>query len=340
MTPLIRGCESAMRPILEVRDLSIHAGSDAGPIPLVEQVSFSVAKGATLALVGESGCGKSMTALSLMRILPEPGVKIAGGQIRFEDEDLVGASEERMQELRGNIISMIFQDPIASLNPIQTVGDQIIEVIRTHNKVSRHEAKDRAIALLRSVRLPDAETRIDYYPHRLSGGMCQRVMIAMAMAGAPKLIIADEPTTALDTTVQAQVMALLRKAQVETGTAIILITHNLAAAAEAAENVAVMYAGRIIEQGPVREIFLAPAHPYTEGLLGAIPDNAEEGAEIAQLTEIPGNVPRPGTLPDGCAFAPRCKSVQEQCRQQRPQLSSRGDRLVACFFPHNRPVAQ
>jgi oligopeptide/dipeptide ABC transporter, ATP-binding protein, C-terminal domain len=340
MTPSIRGCDQAMRPILEVRDLTIHAGSEAHPIPLVESVSFSVAKGSTLALVGESGCGKSMTALSLMRILPEPGVRIAGGEIHFEDEDLVSAPEQRMQELRGNIISMIFQDPIASLNPIQTVGNQIIEVIRTHNAVSRREAKARAIELLRSVRLPDAERRIDYYPHRLSGGMCQRVMIAMAMAGAPKVIIADEPTTALDTTVQAQVMALLRKAQTETGTAIVLITHNLAAAAEAAENVAVMYAGRIIEQGPVREIFLAPAHPYTQGLLGAIPDSDEDSMEISPLTEIAGNVPRPGTLPHGCAFAPRCKKAQERCRQDRPALTSHGNRLVACFFPDSPAIAQ
>jgi peptide/nickel transport system ATP-binding protein len=329
-----------MRPIIEVRDLSIHAGSEAQPIPLVEEVSFSVASGSTLAVVGESGCGKSMTALSLMRILPEPGVRIAGGEIRFDGENLVTASEQRMQELRGNVISMIFQDPIASLNPIQTVGEQIIEVIRTHNPVSRRQAKARATELLRSVRLPDAERRINYYPHRLSGGMCQRVMIAMAMASAPKVIIADEPTTALDTTVQAQVMALLRKAQTETGTAIILITHNLAAAAEAAENVAVMYAGRIIEQGTVREIFLAPAHPYTEGLLGAIPDNAEESIEIAPLTEIPGNVPRPGALPDGCAFAPRCKNMQTRCRQERPKLSPHGNRLVACFFPQNSTIAQ
>lgn len=329
-----------MSPILEVRDLTIHAGSEEQPIALVEGVSFSVDKGSTLALVGESGCGKSMTALSLMRILPEPGVRIAGGEIRFDDEDLVSAPETRMQELRGNIISMIFQDPIASLNPIQTVGNQIIEVIRTHNRVSRREARKRAVELLRSVRLPDAERRVDYYPHRLSGGMCQRVMIAMAMAGAPKVIIADEPTTALDTTVQAQVMSLLRKAQTETGTAIVLITHNLAAAAEAAENVAVMYAGRIIEQGPVREIFLAPAHPYTEGLLGAIPDNVEDSVDIAPLTEIAGNVPRPGTLPDGCAFAPRCKSAEAVCRQKRPSLIPRGNRLVACFFPHTLATAQ
>ncbi len=281
-----------------------------------------------------------MTALSLMRILPEPDVRIARGEIRFDGEDLVTASEQRMQQLRGNIISMIFQDPIASLNPIQTIGEQIIEVIRTHNPVSRHQAKARAIELLRSVRMPDADRRLNYYPHRLSGGMCQRAMIAMAMAGVPKVIIADEPTTALDTTVQAQVMALLRKAQMETGTAIILITHNLAAAAEAAENVAVMYAGRIIEQGPLRDIFLAPAHPYTEGLLGAIPDYAAESIAIAPLTEIPGNVPRPGTLPDGCAFAPRCKNVEARCRQERPSLLPHNNRLVACFFPRNSTIAQ
>jgi len=329
-----------MRPILEVRGLSIEAGSESRPIPIVQEVSFSVTAGSTLAIVGESGCGKSMTALSLMRILPEPGVRISAGEIRFDDEDLVTASEQRMQELRGNIISIIFQDPIASLNPIQTIGDQIIEVIRTHRSVSKREARSRAIELLRSVRLPDAERRINYYAHRLSGGMCQRVMIAMAMAGAPRVLIADEPTTALDTTVQAQVMALLRKAQTETGTAIILITHNLAAAAEAAENVAVMYAGRIIEHGPVRDIFLAPAHPYTKGLLGAIPDDADRDGDVAKLTEIPGNVPRPGTLPEGCAFEPRCKNSQARCRQERPDLFREGNRLVACFYPDSGTIAQ
>ena len=328
-----------MTPILEVRDLTIHARTAGQAIPLVVDVSFTLNRGSTLALVGESGCGKSMTALSLMRILPEPGVRITSGSIRFDGEDLVTASEQKMQAIRGNVVSMIFQDPIASLNPIQSIGDQIIEVIRTHGPVSKREARARTIALLRSVRLPDAETRIHYYPHKLSGGMCQRVMIAMALAGSPKMIIADEPTTALDTTVQAQVMSLLRKAQAETGTAIVLITHNLAAAAEAAEDVAVMYAGRIVEHGPVKDIFLAPAHPYTTGLIGAIPDDADDHDAVAPLTEIPGNVPRPGTLPAGCAFAPRCVKAQARCQQERPALTANGHRLVACFYPDAPPVA-
>ncbi len=329
--------------MLEVHNLVVEAQVGDSLIRLVDDISFRLDAGGTLALVGESGCGKSMTALSLMRILPEPVVRIGGGRVELEGEDLVRASEARMCEVRNGVISMIFQDPMASLNPVHTVGRQIVEAIRSHRDVPKPEARQLAIELLRSVHLPDPEKRIDYYPHRLSGGMCQRAMIAMALASRPRVLIADEPTTALDTTVQAQVMALLKAAQRETGTAIILITHNLAVAADAAQNVAVMYAGRIVESGPAREVFRAPSHPYTVGLLEAVPDGADiaDGDEIPPLTEIPGTVPRPGLGRKGCSFAPRCPRAQARCAEERPELTPHGGstREVACFFPHE-PVLQ
>ncbi len=325
--------------LLEVEHLVVESVAGAAPVRLVDDVSFRLEAGGTLAIVGESGCGKSLTALSLLRILPEPGVRLGGGSIRLAGEDLATASEDRMCQVRNGTISMIFQDPIASLNPVQTVGAQIVEAIRSHRDVPRAEARQQAIELLRSVQLPDPETRIDYYPHRLSGGMCQRVMIAMALASKPRILIADEPTTALDTTVQAQVMALLKKAQRDTGTAVVLITHNLAVAADAAEEVAVMYAGRIVESGPVRAVFRAPRHPYTKGLLAAIPTSEEsgEGGEIPRLVEIPGTVPRPGSLGRGCAFAARCPRRQARCTEERPELAAHGEpgRAAACFYPYD-----
>ena len=328
--------------LLEVRNLVVEATHGARPVRLVDDVSFRLEVGGTLAIVGESGCGKSLTALSLLRILPEPGVRLSEGSIRLCGEELATASEARMCQVRNGAISMIFQDPIASLNPVQTVGAQIVEAIRSHRDVSRRDARRQAIELLRSVHLPDPETRIDYYPHRLSGGMCQRVMIAMALASHPRILIADEPTTALDTTVQAQVMALLKKAQRDTGTAVVLITHNLAVAADAAEDVAVMYAGRIVESGPVREVFRSPRHPYTHGLLAAIPTGEEtgEGGEIPRLVEIPGTVPRPGSLGEGCAFAPRCPRRQPRCTAERPELDAYREpgRAAACFYPYVEPL--
>jgi peptide/nickel transport system ATP-binding protein len=328
--------------LLEVDNLVIETGTGTRPVRLVDDVSFRLEVGGTLAIVGESGCGKSLTALSLLRILPEPGVQLREGSIRLQGEDLAQASEARMCQLRNGAISMIFQDPIASLNPVQTIGQQIIEAIRSHRDVGKREARQQAIDLLRSVHLPDAEKRIDYYPHRLSGGMCQRVMIAMALASHPRVLIADEPTTALDTTVQAQVMALLKKAQRDTGTAVVLITHNLAVAADAAENVAVMYAGRIVESGPVRAVFRSPRHPYTKGLLAAIPSGEEApvDGEIPRLVEIPGTVPRPGSLTQGCAFAARCPRSQLRCLQERPELESKDDpgRAAACFYPYEEAL--
>lgn len=322
-----------MRPVLEVRDLVTEVTTAQGQVALVEGVSFAVDAGSTLAIVGESGCGKSMTALSLLRILPEPTVKIASGKILFDGDDLVQASDARMRDVRGNSISIIFQDPMASLNPIHSIGKQIIEVIRSHADVSYADARQQAIELLRHVRIPDAEKRIDEYPHRLSGGMCQRVMIAMALACSPRLLIADEPTTALDTTVQAQVMALLKKAQEETGTAIVLITHNLAIARESADGVAVMYAGRIVEKGSVDVVFENPRHPYTRGLLGAIPRDQDTTDEISRLAEIKGLVPRPGLLPKGCAFEPRCPIAYSRCAIERPVLEAVGPatHTAACF---------
>jgi oligopeptide/dipeptide ABC transporter ATP-binding protein len=333
---------NAAPALLEVDGLVVESVAGARPVRLVDGVSFRLDVGGTLAIVGESGCGKSLTALSLLRILPEPGVRLRDGSIRLSGEDLAKASEARMCQVRNGAISMIFQDPIASLNPVQTIGAQIVEAIRSHRDVAKTEARQQAIALLRSVHLPDPETRIDYYPHQLSGGMCQRVMIAMALASKPRVLIADEPTTALDTTVQAQVMALLKQAQRDTGTAVVLITHNLAVAADAAEQVAVMYAGRIVESGPVRAVFRSPAHPYTRGLLAAIPSGGEiaESGDIARLVEIPGTVPRPGSLVEGCAFAPRCPRRQPRCTREQPGLESNGDpaRAAACFYPHDGAV--
>lgn len=324
--------------MLEVHNLVVEAKVGDSLIRLVDDISFRLDAGGTLALVGESGCGKSMTALSLMRILPEPAVRIGAGRIELEGEDLVQASEARMCKVRNGVISMIFQDPIASLNPVHTVGQQIVEAIRSHRDVPMAEARRLAVDLLRSVHLPDPEKRINYYPHRLSGGMCQRAMIAMALASRPRILIADEPTTALDTTVQAQVMALLKSAQRETRAAIILITHNIAVAADMAQNVAVMYAGRIVESGPARDVFRTPCHPYTVGLLTAVPqsDDIADGDEIPSLTEIPGTVPRPGLVREGCSFAPRCARAQARCVDERPELAlcDGSAREVACFFPH------
>jgi oligopeptide/dipeptide ABC transporter ATP-binding protein len=322
-----------MQPVLVVRDLVTEVTTAQGQIRLVDGVSFVVDAGKTLAIVGESGCGKSITALSLLRILPEPAVRIAGGRVLFDGEDLAEAPEAVMRTIRGNSISIIFQDPIASLNPIHSIGKQIIEAIRSHTTVAYADARRRAIELLRHVHIPDAEKRIDEYPHRLSGGMCQRVMIAMALACRPKLLIADEPTTALDTTVQAQVMSLLKKAQDETGTAIILITHNLAVARESADHVAVMYAGRIVEEGDIEAVFENPRHPYTRGLLGAIPQDEEIYGDVLRLAEIKGHVPRPGFLPNGCAFEPRCPIAVLRCAKEQPALEpvDSSAHAAACF---------
>jgi len=304
--------------LLEVRDLRTHFAVDGGEFRAVDGISLDLEAGQTLGIVGESGCGKSVTALSIMGLVPQPPGRIVGGEIRFEGVNLLDLSPAEMRELRGNRISMIFQEPMTSLNPVFTVGDQIVEGILRHRKISQSEAKDRAIDMLRRVRIPSPERRFDDYPHRLSGGMRQRAMIAMALACEPKLLIADEPTTALDVTIQAQILDLMRLLREETGTAIILITHDLGVVAEVAHNVAVMYAGRIVERSSVARLFAEPQHPYTIGLLGSIP---KLHLEQARLAAIEGQVPNPLSPRTGCSFVPRCPFAIEKCRREVPPLA-------------------
>jgi peptide/nickel transport system ATP-binding protein len=309
--------------LLEVRDLRTVFKGDDGEFAVVDGISFSVDAGRTLAIVGESGCGKSVTSLSIMGLLPKPHGRIAGGSIRFEGQELVGAPEPVLQDLRGNGIAMIFQEPMSSLNPAFTIGDQIIEGLLRHRRMSRAQARERAIEMLRKVRIPSPELRIDEFPHKLSGGMRQRVMIAMGLACEPRLLIADEPTTALDVTIQAQILELMRSLQQETGTAIVLITHDLGVVAEVADDVVVMYAGRIVERGPVQALFNAPQHPYTVGLLGSIP---RLDAAHQRLASIEGQVPGPQQMPRGCSFADRCPFALAECRVDIPALRDVGER--------------
>ena len=316
-------------PLLEVRDLVTEFRTRAGVLRAVEGVSFSIDAGETLALVGESGCGKSVTAFSLMRLIADPPGRIAAGQVLFEGRDLLKLSETGIRAVRGERVAMIFQEPMTSLNPVMTVGEQIVEAIRQHRPVTRRAARDRAVALLEEVRIPDAARRFGEYPHRLSGGMRQRVMIAMALACEPRLLIADEPTTALDVTIQAQVLDLIDALKARLGMAVLLITHDLGVVAQHAQHVAVMYAGRIVEEAGVAELFSAPRHPYTEGLLASIP---RPGEAARRLREIPGLVPSLAEMPPGCAFAPRCDRALLRCAAARPSLEARaGGAGVACF---------
>ncbi|MGD8188998.1 ABC transporter ATP-binding protein [Brevibacillus ginsengisoli] len=304
--------------ILDIEKLRTHFFTDRGEIPAVDGIDLSINKGEILGIVGESGCGKSVTSLSIMRLIPNPPGKIVGGSIRFKGENLVEVSEARMRELRGNEVAMIFQEPMTSLNPVFTIGNQISEAIRLHTKASKKEARKRSIEMLQKVGIPRAEQIVDEYPHQLSGGMRQRVMIAMAMACNPELLIADEPTTALDVTIQAQILDLMRKLNEDQGTAILMITHDLGVVAEMCHRVIVMYAGNVVEQGDVRTILKDPKHPYTIGLIKSIP-KLEEKRE--RLYSIPGNVPIPGSLTVGCRFAPRCEHTSDKCRAQMPELS-------------------
>ncbi len=306
-----------MSALLDVRDLKTYFAIEDGEFAAVDGVSFSLDAGRTLGLVGESGCGKSVTALSIMGLVPQPPGRIAGGEILFEGENLLQKTPSAMRELRGNRISMIFQEPMTSLNPAFTIGDQIAEVILRHRKVTKAKADERAIAMLRRVRIPSPEERFHDHPHRLSGGMRQRVMIAMALALEPKLLIADEPTTALDVTIQAQILDLMRMLREETGTAIILITHDLGVIAEVADEVAVMYSGKIVERAPVASLFADPQHPYTIGLLGSIP---QLHLEQHRLAAIEGQVPNAFAPVAGCRFHPRCPFAVEQCRRDEPPL--------------------
>jgi peptide/nickel transport system ATP-binding protein len=307
--------------LLEVSNLKTSFLTDDGEVTVVNGVSFNVQASRTLAIVGESGCGKSVTALSVMGLLAKPAGRIAEGSIRFEGQELVGASERVLQDLRGNGMSMIFQEPMTSLNPSYTVGEQIIEGLIKHRKLSRTQAREKAIDILHKVRIPSPEQRLDEFPHKLSGGMRQRVMIAMALVCEPRVLIADEPTTALDVTIQAQILELMRTLQQETGTAIVLITHDLGVVAEVADEVLVMYAGRVVERAPVHALFDMPQHPYTIGLLGAIP---RLDLEQTRLVSIEGQVPSPAQPLSGCSFAPRCPFAQPACSNQVPALREVG----------------
>ena len=311
-----------MSALLDVRELKTFFEVEGGEFPAVDGISFSIEPGRTLGIVGESGCGKSVTALSIMGLVPRPPGRIAGGEILFDGVDLLQLSTAALRELRGNRISMIFQEPMTSLNPVLTVGEQIVEGILRHRTMSRDGAKDLAIEMLRMVHISSPEQRFGDYPHRLSGGMRQRVMVAMALACKPKLLIADEPTTALDVTIQAQILDLMRTLREETGTAIILITHDLGVVAELADDVVVMYAGRIVERATVAALFAEPQHPYTVGLLGSIP---RLDIEQDRLAAIEGQVPNPLAPVAGCRFHPRCPFVIERCRHEDPPLFDLGN---------------
>ena len=321
--------------VLEIEDLQTHFFTADGVVRAVDGVSYDVRRGETLGVVGESGCGKSVTALSILRLVASPPGRIVGGAIRLEGRNLLEATETEMENVRGNEISMIFQEPMTSLNPLFTVGKQIGEAIALHQGLSKRDALDRAVDMLRQVHISEPQRRAHEYPHQLSGGMRQRVMIAMALSCNPKVLIADEPTTALDVTIQAQILDLMRETQRTQGQAVILITHDMGVVAENADRVVVMYAGRKVEEAEVDELFDHPGHPYTEGLLGAIPSletAALNEAGRGRLNEIEGMVPSLANLPPGCAFAPRCRFASEQCRQAFPPLEHhRPGHWVACW---------
>jgi peptide/nickel transport system ATP-binding protein len=309
------------RPLLKVEHLEVCFDTWNGRTKVLDDVSFHLNAGETLCIVGESGCGKSMTALALMGLIPQPDGHITGGKILYRDQDLIPLHAEARRQMRGNALAMIFQEPMSSLNPVYPVGEQIAEVLRIHKGMTRKDAHDRAIELLRQVRIPEAERRVREFPHQFSGGMRQRVMIAIALACNPAILIADEPTTALDVTVQAQIFDLLQELREEHNTALILITHDMGAVAELADRVLVMYAGRKVEEGLVDDILLRPAHPYTRGLLHCRPTlKLGTLAPRQELPEIPGVVPPLYDLPPGCAFAPRCSVVQEQCLLHKPNM--------------------
>jgi oligopeptide/dipeptide ABC transporter ATP-binding protein len=318
-----------MSLILDIQDLTVHFRTTKGTVVAVDQLSMHIEDGKTVAVVGESGCGKTTAALSILRLIPDPPGRIAGGRILFEGTDLLDLSDNDMRAVRGRQIAMIFQDPMMALNPVYTVGDQITEGLRLHLGMPKAKAMKRAVELLATVGIPEPGKRVREYPHNLSGGMRQRAMIAMALACDPKLLIADEPTTAVDVTVQAQILDLLRNLQKQLGMAMLLITHDLGVVSEIAERVVVMYAGRKVEEGTVEEVFRSPAHPYTDGLLASATLASADGRF---LKEIPGTVPSPFDMPTGCNFALRCPKVFGKCREEAPALESmNSDREVACF---------
>jgi oligopeptide/dipeptide ABC transporter ATP-binding protein len=338
-TDLDRGTSAAEREALvDIRDLCTYFHSDDGVAKAVDGVSYAIPAGRTLGLVGESGCGKSVTALSILRLIPSPPGRIERGRILFEGRDLLKLSEAAMRRIRGNDISMIFQEPMTSLNPVFTCGNQITEVLRLHQGLGKREALERAIEMLAKVGIPSPEQRVHEYPHQLSGGQKQRVMIAMALACNPKLLIADEPTTALDVTIQAQILDLLRALQAEFHMAILLITHDLGVIAEMAERVAVMYAGKIAELADAGELFGNPKHPYTVGLFGSLPRLGTHGE---RLNVIPGVVPNPIDFPPGCKFHPRCPRAFDRCRVEEPELRAVGSdgHVAACHLYPESPGA-
>jgi peptide/nickel transport system ATP-binding protein len=319
--------------VLEVKNLKTVFFTNSGLFRAVDDVSFRVRRGETLAIVGESGCGKSVTALSVMRLVPDPPGRIVDGEIMLEGSNLLALDEEAMRKIRGNRISMIFQEPMTSLNPVMRIGDQITEALRLHQDIGGKEAWKQAVDMLRLVRIPEPERRAQEYPHQLSGGMRQRAMIAMALACRPALLIADEPTTALDVTIQAQILALMVDLQKKLGTGLILITHDLGVVAQTAQRVIVMYAGRKVEEASVEALFENPLHPYTRGLMASIPavPSLDAKADV-RLVEIPGMVPSLTKLPSGCAFAPRCRFAIPRCREEYPPLGDFGGRhFAACW---------
>jgi peptide/nickel transport system ATP-binding protein len=319
--------------VLDVKNLQTVFFTASGLFRAVDDVSFTVGRGETLAIVGESGCGKSVTALSIMRLVPDPPGRIVGGSVTLEGTDLLGVSDAEMRRIRGNRISMIFQEPMTSLNPVMRIGDQITEVVQLHRSMTNKQAWAQAVEMLRLVRIPEPERRAHEYPHQLSGGMRQRAMIAMALACRPVLLIADEPTTALDVTIQAQILALIVDLQKTLGTGLILITHDLGVVAQTAQRVIVMYAGKKVEEASVEALFEKPKHPYTRGLMASMPAVISLGAkEDVRLNEIPGMVPSLTNLPPGCAFAPRCALAIDRCRAEYPPLQDFGDHhYAACW---------
>jgi peptide/nickel transport system ATP-binding protein len=326
--------------VLDVKGLQTVFFTNSGLFRAVDDVSFHVKRGETLAIVGESGCGKSVSALSIMRLVPNPPGRIVGGEILLEGTDLLTLDEARMRQIRGNRISMIFQEPMTSLNPVIRIGDQISEAVRLHRAMSAKEAWAKAVEMLRLVRIPEPARRAHEYPHQLSGGMRQRAMIAMALACRPALLIADEPTTALDVTIQAQILALMLDLQKELGMGLMLITHDLGVVAQTAQRVIVMYAGRKVEEADVDTLFADPRHPYTRGLMASIPGvPTRQDAANERLNEIPGTVPSLTNLPIGCSFAPRCKLAIDKCRTEYPPLMDFGDNHLAACWRADETVA-
>ncbi|MDF2839693.1 MAG: transporter ATP-binding protein [Clostridia bacterium] len=318
-----------MNDLLIVKDLSTHFFTDKGIVKAVDECSFVIREGETLGIVGESGCGKSVTAMSILNLIERPG-KIVGGSIQFDGKELVGMSDNEIRRIRGNDISMVFQEPMTSLNPVFKIGEQIIEALRLHQKLNKEQAHKKAIEMLALVGIPRAERVVNDYPHQLSGGMRQRAMIAMALSCIPKLLIADEPTTALDVTIQAQILSLMNDLKEKISTSIMLITHDLGVIAQMADHVLVMYSGRVVESAPVKELFEDPKHPYTVGLLNSIP-SLEEDKD--RLYSIEGVVPSPFELPEGCYFAPRCEKAMEICRKSHPiTCNVSRNHIVSCFL--------